>query len=341
MPDLMLDTWSEAVDDFPLLATPPDKLRALVHYAILAPSSHNTQPWRFRVRGNALELRADRARALPVVDPADRELMISLGAALFHLRVAARRFGHLSEVEPFPEPRDPDLVARLRLGAELPPNDEERRLFSAIPRRHTARVPFDYRAVPAALAETLRVAATAEGCWLARVDGARKLELAGLVAEGDRLQMADPTFRRELSAWVHPNRSDRRDGIPGYAHGVGDLASVFGPLVIRTFDLGSGQAARDQELALHSPLLVVLGSPGDEPQDWLLAGQALARLLLLARDAELHASFLNQPIEVPVLRDRLRAVVGHPGMPQMLIRLGFAQEVRPTPRRPVAEVLEA
>jgi nitroreductase len=71
------------------LATPEPRLRFLLGYAILAPSSHNTQPWRFRLRGPTLDLLADRRRALPVVDPEDRALVISCGAALGHLRVAA------------------------------------------------------------------------------------------------------------------------------------------------------------------------------------------------------------------------------------------------------------
>ncbi|MCU0621529.1 MAG: hypothetical protein MUC69_08510, partial [Gemmatimonadales bacterium] len=125
----------------------------------------------------------------------------------------------------------------------------------------------------------------------------------------------------------------------GHAQGVGDAASLLGPLVVRTFDLGRGQAARDRDLALRSPLLVVLGSAGDEPVDWLATGQALARVLLVARDADVFASFLNQPIEVAALREKVRDLLGRPGMPQLVLRFGFGPAVRPTPRRPVAEVL--
>lgn len=339
MPDALLDPWTEAVDDFPLLGDDAAQLRALVRYAVLAPSGHNTQPWRFAVGADALELRADRTRALPVVDPADRELTISLGAALYHLRLAARRFGRVATVDLLPAPHDPDLVARLRLAPGPEPSGEERRLFAAIPRRHTNRGPFASRPVPPEVIEQMGAAAAVEGAWLHVVAGDARLALAELIAEGDRRQMADAAFRRELAAWVRPNRSDRPDGIPGYTQGIGDLASIMGPLVLRTFDLGRGQAAHDRELALGSPLLAVLGTAGDEPSDWLAAGQALARLLLVARDAGVQASFLNQAIEVEPLRAEVHRLLRWPGAPQLVLRFGFGREVRPTPRRPVADVL--
>ena len=340
MTDLLLDPWAEAVDEFPLLATDQAKLRALVHYAVLAPSGHNTQPWRFRLHDDGLDLRADRSRALPVGDPADRELLISLGAALFHLRIAARRFGRHLMVRTFPSADDRDLVARVRLGADEPPAAWERRLFAAIPQRRTCRLPFDDRVVAFPVAEDLRRAAVAEGVWACQVTDEAKAMLADLVAEGDRQLLADPQIRRELAGWVHPNRSERRDGVPGHAQGVGDVASLFGPFVLRNFNVGPALAARDHELALAAPLLLVLGSNADEPADWLATGQGLARLLLTACDEGLRASFLNQPIVVEALRERLRPLLGRPGVPQVILRLGYGGDVRPTPRRPVSEVLE-
>jgi Nitroreductase family len=66
--------WEVAKRSFPSDGSGADKLRAAVDYAVLAPSGHNTQPWRFKVVAEALELWADRTRALAVVDPHDREL---------------------------------------------------------------------------------------------------------------------------------------------------------------------------------------------------------------------------------------------------------------------------
>ena len=337
------DPWAVEAHDFPRQGTTEEQLAFLLNYAVLAPSSHNAQPWLFRLAGDEIEFYADRTRALPVVDPDDRELIISCGAALHHLRVAMRHFGITPVVRPFPDQDDPDLLAFVRKGPKEEPTLMEQRLFEAIKERHTNRHPFEARPVPPAELEGLERAVEAEGARLHVVtsDEARNT-LADLVAEGDRTQAKDPRFRRELAAWIHPNRTTSRDGMPGYAHGLGTLQSMAGPLIIRTFDWGKGQAARDRQLAEGSPVLLVLATEADDPEAWLAAGQALSRMLLLATDYGLAASYLNQPIEVSTLRPRVRDLLGKEEVPQLILRLGYPIETaRATPRRPVHEVLAA
>lgn len=336
----MHDPWHTDETAFPRHATSDERLRFLLNYAVLAPSGHNTQPWLFEIRGGVVTLRADRTRALPVVDPQDRELVISCGAALYNLRVAIRRFGYAAPVELLPDPADPDLLAVARLGAAQPPAPDDERRFAAIPLRRTNRRPFEARPLPTTLIERLAAAAVEESAWFVAVeDEAARLAVADLVAEGDRLQGADRSFRRELAAWIHPNRTRCRDGMPGHAHGFGDLMSQLGPFVIRTFDWGNGQAAKDRQLALGSPLLAVIGTAADDPCRWLQAGQALSSVLLRARAEGVFASYLNQPTELPELRRRLTDLLGRGGHPQLVLRLGYGEPVQPTPRRPVAEVL--
>ena len=318
------------------------RLRDLVALATRAPSSHNTQPWRFHALDDeTIELRADRSRALPVVDPDDRALVISCGAALGTLRAAIRAAGFAGEVERLPEAHDPDLLARVRLGEPMDPTRVDLARADAIPRRHTNRRAFAAREVPLTVLGILQHVAWMEGAWLrAVIDGDEKTAVADLVAAGDCLQAEDPAFRRELAAWMHPNRTTSRDGMPGSAFGVGDLMSLPFPWIIRTFDWGDGQAAKDRQLATGSPALLVLGTDEDSPGAWLRTGEALALLLLDATAAGLSASFLNQPVEVAELRPLLAHRLELHGMPQLVLRLGYGEPVPPTPRRAVEEVLE-
>src|SRR6056297_284138 len=132
---------------------------------------------------------------------------------------------------------------------------------------------------------------------------------------------------------MHPRR--KGDGIA-----VPTLAAPIARLVIRTFDMGGGVAAKDQELAEESPLLVVLGTGSNHEPDWLRAGQALERVLLTATRAGLQASYLNQPVQVPSLRAELADVTSL-RFPQIILRLGYPDTaLDPAPRRPVDEVLE-
>lgn len=320
-----------------------DRLRSAIEHAILAPSGHNTQPWRFALDGGVLELRADRTRGLAVVDPDDRELVMSCGAALLNLRVALRRRGCTAAVETVPDERDPDLLARVRLGPERPATAEDIALFEAIERRATNRFPFAQRPLDRALLARLRDAVGHEGAILVLAEGERpRAELTDLVAEGDRAQFSDRRFRRELAAWVRPNTSGAGDGIRAHAFGLSNLASHAGPLAIRTFDTGKRQARKDADLARRSAELALIATDADTPAAWLAAGQALERLLLTAAGAGVAASFLNQPIEVPQLRPGVAQAVGQPELvPQLLLRLGYpTEDAGPQPRRPVEEVLD-
>ncbi|MEW6736489.1 MAG: nitroreductase [Acidobacteriota bacterium] len=338
--DASLQYWKIIEADFPSKSSLAEQIIFCLKYAVLAPSSHNSQPWLFKIVNDDIELYADRRRALSVIDPDDRELIISCGATLFHLRTALRRFGYTFAVEPFPKPTDPDLLAVIHIGSKKRATSEEKWFFNAICQRHTSRMPFEKRLPAKELLDELVSNSNKEGACLDIVsEDDRRNDLAKLISQADRIQMADKRFRRELAAWIHPNRSKSCDGLPGYSLGMGDLVSYFGPLVLRTFDLGDGRAAKDQELAAASPILAVLGTEGDSALDWLAAGQALDRVLLRACTDDIKASFLNQPIEVPELREQLIKLLRIQYNPQLVLRFGYGSSPVPTPRRTVKEVL--
>jgi hypothetical protein len=339
----LLDPWKISETNFPKRGSPSEQLEFLLNYAVLAPSGYNSQPWLFKIVHETIELYANRTRAVPVVDPHDRELIMSCGAALYNLRIAIRHFGWADAVKIFPNPEDPDLLAHVWLGNPRQETEEEYLLFATIPRRRTNRLPFQHREVPETLLSIMEQSVVQEGAWfhiITKEDD--RNAVADLIAEGDRLQMANPHFRRELAAWIHNNRNITHDGMPAYAVGVHELFNSSKPIVARisrTFDTGTGKPAQDRELAIGSPILAVLGTQEDISASWLSAGQALERVLLLGQAVGVSASFLNQPIQVAELRSQLKALLNISGYPQILLRFGFGTEIKPTPRRAVSEVL--
>lgn len=331
--------WNPDPSAYPATGSAPEQLHHLLQYAILAPSGHNTQPWLFRVASDHVEVLADRRRALPVVDPHDRALVISCGAAVGMLLVAMRRFGHAGEVELLPSV-DPDLLARVRQGPASTPTSTDMRRFEAICQRRTTRTRFAEEAFPSDLGEELQQIAKRYGIEVTVITAPPlKQAVARLVAEGDRAQFANASFRRELGAWVHSRRSAFRDGISGAQFGMPDMLSPVGSLVIRTFDMGHGIAARDLEIASGSPALLVICTATDQPPDWMTAGMAHAEMLLAITAAGLTTAYLNQPVEVEPLRPRLREVVGASGMPQLLLRAGRGPKISPAVRRSLDEVI--
>ena len=338
-----LAPWRVSEFHFPFYGNATEKLTYCVRYAILAPSSHNTQPWHFALRRNQIELYADRTRSLPVIDPDNRELIISCGAALANLSIAMRHFGYHADFAQFPEPNDTDLIATVGLGREHLPTCQDEILFQAIPMRRTNRSAYENTPISRSLLYEMRAACTSQGVSLTETsDKEQKLAIAELVAEGDRRQMANPEFRAELAHWIHPAGVESHDGIPCYAQNIPkvlDFAAPFMARLIRTFDMGDFTAVRDADLANASAVLAVISTPTDSLADWLAAGMALERVLLIARAAGVWTSFLNQPIEVSELRLALHGLTHCPGTPQILLRMGYGRESDPTPRRALDEVL--
>lgn len=333
------DPWSVSEADYPAGTSEREQLRHLVRYAVLAPSAHNTQPWRFRVTDSGIELHADRSRALPISDPDGRELTLGCGAALFFLRVAMRRFGHLDRVHLFPDPSRPELLALVSRGDEVRASREVLTLFRAIRARRTHRPAFDERMIGAPDLAALREAAEDEGGWLRPVAGPQRDAVARMVEDADHRQYADSAFRRELASWIRPSARGVEDGIPAYALGIPDLLAPLGPTLMGALNLGGMRGGSDRRAAETAPLLAVLGTEGDRPTDWLHAGQSLARVLLTGQARGLSAAFLNQPVQVPELRARLREMLGREAWPQLILRMGYGKEQRPTPRRGVGDVL--
>jgi nitroreductase len=335
------NTWDINENDFPARGSAADKWRFLLRYAVLAPSIRNTQPWAFRLHGDALELYADRDREIPAIDPRGRELVMSCGASLFLLRVALERFDCTARVSLFPQYGDTDLLARLEFKPGKGIVHELRALFPAIQSRHTQRMPFDTRALPEKLLRQLQADARAEGAEFTLVEGEDLRKAIGnLVVQGDRSQAGSGTYRRQLASLFRPNVSLRRDGIPGYSYGLGWLRSLLMPWLIENGGWEEDVAVDDFMAVAYAPALVILATPENNPKAWLAAGQALARVLLRACSAGVSASFFSQVNEVPTTREQLQALLKTQVFPQIMLRMGYGAEAEATPRRPVRDVLD-
>ncbi|MDQ3365823.1 MAG: nitroreductase family protein [Myxococcota bacterium] len=323
----------------------PDVLRAAVEAAIQAPSSHNSQPWRFRIVDHVLELFADPDRHLRVIDGERRQQIVSCGCALYNARVAVRALGFVDEVTVMlAEPEHPDLLATLHLGAPHISTDADLALMAAIARRRTNRRAFGARPVAAQISDRLIAAAAAEGVTLVRLVPDEKRQVGALINQADRLQYGDPAFRTEIAHWLTSTVSLRRDGIPfsEKEYGAGATLPFSVMRALRSPDLGGEFGTLEQELVAGAPVVVVLGTRTDDPTDWLACGQALEAVLLLATSLGLSAAFLNQVIEVPALRGQLAALLPAVGAPQLVLRIGIPEEVvhHASPRRRIEDVLQ-
>lgn len=315
------------------------QIEFLLRYAVLAPSSHNSQPWSFRITDEGVEVYADYNRRVPVADPADRELLLSVGAAIANLRVAAAHFGYESTVMYQTRNEEHLAVAVVALRETCAADAQLRRLFGAITVRRTNRQPFEQKTIEEGALAALCDFMDDHGRTMHFIVPHDRPRTADLIEEGDRALMGDPAFRTELAQWIRPNVSSATDGICGDAFGIPGPISALGPWLMRQFDVGPAQAKHDRALAESAAGLIVITAE-DDRTSLIRAGESLELLLLLLTTLGISYSFLNQPIEVGSLRTELWSMLRSLHPPQVLIRIGYAKPVQKAmPRRPAETVL--
>lgn len=337
---LMADTRI-APDASAFPATEPLGARAafLLNYAIMAPSSHNSQPWAFGIEEDTIRVYADESRQLAIADPDGRELYLSVGCALENLLVAAERFGLESTVEyesgDEPSPVSENglrLVASVRIDSTASASGDESALFDAITERHTNHRPFDDRSVPESLLSRFEQRATAEGAGLYLVtDSALREELAALQTRADERQFDDPAYREELAYWIGRG-----------ALGANWLTARIGRLAVRHLDMGEREGRKNSKLLTSAPVVIVLTAESDDQETCLRTGRVFEHIALLAASEGLAIHPMSQILEVEALRDELatRLDLGE-AVPLHLFRVGYADpDSTRTPRRPVEEVLQ-
>ncbi|MFF7725488.1 Acg family FMN-binding oxidoreductase [Streptomyces sp. NPDC008001] len=319
----------------------------LVGDAAAAPSMHNAQPWRFRyARGSGtFRVYADFERIMPHSDPEGRALRLGCGAALFNLRVAVANAGLHPEVALLPDASEPSLLAAVRVtaaGDEAARDEQDaglRLLHPAIRERHTSRYPFAETDIPENLRAALVDAAAAEGAALAFPASWHLDWVQELAEEAEARNLTDEGSGEDLARWTRtgPGESDTApDGVPDYAFGP---RKHGGRAPMRDYSGGKPAAGLGSTPFESNPHLAVLTTAEDGPRDWLVAGQAMERVLLLATAKGLVTSFSTQALEWPDLRWPLRDPVTGTGQVQMILRIGYGPKGPVTHRRPVRDVL--
>jgi hypothetical protein len=329
--------------ELPKEASSPEEIaRFVVEAAVHAPSIANSQPWWFGADNGEISVHADAERRLPIADPRGREMMISCGAAVFTARVALRYLGLVPLVRVLPDPDLPNLVARITRGDSTPPVEYERQLFAEIPRRRTHRGGFNAGPLPDGLVPALRDEAAREQATLRIMSNDIQTgALAATVEAADFALRLDKARSAEQAKWTSPPGSKRRDGIPATAYPV--VPERTEPS-FPSRDFAAGRCwglppAGQSDVPRSAGTAFVLTTATDGPQDWVRAGQALQRVLLLASSCGVSAALHSQPLEIPTLREFIRVQLSDSAYPQMVLRLGATGEAAVSVRRRVDEVL--
>lgn len=314
-----------------------DSCQALVHCATLAASSHNTQPWTFRIEQNRITIAPDLSRRCPAVDPDDHHLYASLGCAAENIMVAAPAFG-LKGRYGF----DP-VSSGVHIDLDPAPAVRSA-LFEAIPQRRCSRVEFDGSALDTDQLALLQDAARGQGVSaLLITDQQRKEQIGEYVAQGNRVQFADRAWAAELKSWIRFSAQEAvrsSDGLYGPVMGNPAVPRWLGLLFMRFAFSAESQNRKDMRNIRSSAAIAVISSEVDDRQHWIEAGRCYQRLALQAAALDLRTAFINQPVEVAALRPDFGRRLGLGNRrPDLVVRIGRGPQTPRSLRRPVAEVL--
>jgi len=334
------------------------EMQNLVRAATLAASPHNTQPWRFRLRGNTIDLAVDAARNLGTIDPLRREQWIGLGCALENLLVAAPSLGWKPSVALLPDATNVSVAARVGLDrAEASAHP----LFDAIARRHTHRGVYD---PGRALENTLFDGMDALGSdlpdvairWIRTPDARARIGDDIVAATeaiiADREQSAD-SWRWFRLDWESLQR--HRDGVTldaaGLSPGLLAIVKMLPAMSMESSDAGWLKATREVHVGTAPAFGILVARNARDAAQRLNGGRLWQRLHLWATARGIAMQPLNQLPEradreattgiEPKFGKRLSALVGDDGWQALMpFRLGYATtEAAPSPRLALEDVM--
>ncbi len=319
------DAWSDA-----------EKLRLFARYATLAPSGHNTQPWKLKLVDSTLELHINRhhhlssdGSGLLSVEP-----YVSLGAFLETFSMAAQGLGHSVNTKMV---LVKDKIAELSIkDNEIP---EDPRLIEAITHRVSNRNPFEKSHIDPKLLNEID-ADDFSGVGLVRISKRKDIEyIAEETATAVESIMRKPLYRRELSRWVRTNHTRKYDGMPGFTHGFGGVQSLVSRIAVRHMPKHGLMARKSKELIRNSGALIIVTCKDNSKNSFVNAGRAYARIAILATKDGFATSAVGASVVDPETRESVKKHFSINDRPIFILRMGLPTvRARHSPRWPVEQL---
>jgi hypothetical protein len=313
--------------------------RKLVRYATLAPSSHNTQCWKFRLAEHAISILPDFSRRCPAVDPDDHHIFVSLGCATENLIQAALANGLHGEAH-----FEAEVAGGIRVDLELARAASSSPLFQAIPERQCTRTEFDGKPVSPEELRMLEHAGTGDGVRVLLLTEKKALEkILEYVVEGNSAQMNDSAFVKELKTWIRFTAGEAvrtGDGLYSGSTGNPSIPRWLGSPLFGMFFTPKSENDKYARHVRSSAGIAIFVSEVNDKAHWVEAGRCYERFALLSTVLGIRNAMLNQPVEVSALRPQFADYLGVKSCrPDLIVRFGRGPRMPPSLRRTVQAVL--
>lgn len=322
------------------IQSPEEKIKFLMQFAILAPSTHNSQPWLFKVNGNTCEIYLDRSKQLPEADKTGRDMYISLGCCIENLLIAARSYGTNPSLKLILKNDFIGVVKFKNLNKRL--EIKQRKLLEAIKTRVNLRGPYIKKTIPFELINKLQ--AYSINYPLVNFhpisDKQKRNKIIDLTAKGLRMAYQNRNFRNEMSLWFNPSDSSRKEGIPGYSINLSLAISKIFPIIIKYFDIGKIVSLLNKKSMKTSSLISVFTTKNNTKKEWIEVGMLAERLMLELRATDIFSAVYVASIEMGRFSEELQQILETKDKAQFLFCSGYADKPKQyVPRFTVEEKL--
>lgn len=312
--------------------------RELIRHATLAASSHNTQPWKFRIRENSITILPDFSRRCPVVDPDDSHLFKSLGCAAENLVHAAAAQGFSADVR-F-DLDEESVIVSLNRDTSVGATD----LYRAITKRQCVKTAYDGTSLETLELEKLEKAGEGRNIrTIMLLSEAQKEAVIDYVTRGDVAQLTDQAFRDELVSWIRFNPEEALrtgDGLSGRTSGNPALPTWLAKRIIGLVLTAKKQAKTDATNIRSSAGIAVFVSTRNDKAAWVEVGRSYERFALQATALNIRTAFINQPIEVLSLQPQFESWLNlNGGHALLMVRFGHGPTAPFSLRRPIDDVI--
>jgi nitroreductase len=333
--------WNIDPNDYPKLGSINDKIIFLLRYAHLAPSAHNTQPWKFRVIKNSVEIFLNDEKLLLYADRTQREAFISIGCALANLMVAASHFNFTFDWVIQPEDNLEGAIVKIVLSKrKTSSNFKYTNLFPNITKRRTNRNSHFNRLIEKQIIHKAKTIAWDMGIEITVIKGVKRMKtLANIVGGATHFAFSDIVFKRELSEWVRSVYTKDGEGIALYDFGIPKPVTLFAPFLLRYMPPAI-QSLQDRINIKNSASAIVITTEEDTKEYWIKAGVAFELMALYGVEAGIGFAPMGGIIEHDDSRKRLKKFIRTNNHPVFFARMGYSKKVtHHSPRRPLSDVL--
>lgn len=310
----------------------------IVRLASKAPSGHNTQPWRFRISDDEITILPNYKVTLPVVDPDNRELFISLGCAVENLFIASEHLGYKAQINSCcPEGITINLIRASGI--------QDNPLFTEIEKRQTNRNLYNGKRISEETLEKIKSIRkeTKVQLYILEKENAIAQTIKEYIKEGNKIQMNDKPFKTELLSWMRFNTKQverTQDGLSYQVFGSPALPQCIAKPIVSMFLKPNPQNKSDMKKIDSSSHLVVFTTCTNTFKEWINSGRTLQRFLLKLTEEGISCAFMNQPCEIETLVPKLQSALSvNDEYPTILLRIGYAKPAPYSPRKEIEKIL--